>query len=64
MDILANEARCVYKKRRMNLPEKDTEFPKVARRKSLEKWQQHWDGSQKGQWVQGFSDETAKLTDT
>lgn len=41
----ANEARCVYKKRRMNLPEKDTEFPKVARRKSLEKWQQHWDGS-------------------
>lgn len=39
MDIMASEARHLYEKRSINLPEKGTEYRKETRRESLEKWQ-------------------------
>lgn len=37
MNILTSGERCMYAKKRMNLPEKDIEYKRAARRKSSEK---------------------------
>lgn len=39
MNILTSEIRCLYEVKRMNILEKDTEYRRMARQKSLEKSQ-------------------------